>query len=83
MTHARFAFDEHWKLYGDGRFFDLRADIDEVSVLDEDTLTGKARLAKARLHELMSGMADGPVSEPYQNPPVPQIAMPEPSYCQQ
>jgi arylsulfatase A-like enzyme len=52
----RYAFDTQWKLYEDGRLFDLAADPGEASALAEDRVEADALLAKQRLNELIEGM---------------------------
>ncbi|MBL8230619.1 MAG: sulfatase-like hydrolase/transferase [Bryobacterales bacterium] len=51
MEPARWAMDHDWKLYGDGRFFDLRADpLEERPPMAEvtgDAARGKSKLAAA------------------------------------
>jgi arylsulfatase A len=42
---GEFAANHHYKLYADGRFFDLRADIEETHALKVDALEGEAAAA--------------------------------------
>jgi len=51
----RYAFDKQWKLYDDGRFFDLEADIGEGSPL-ADPLEGDGLVAHGRLKAVIDGM---------------------------
>ena len=44
-----FAMDKHYKVYADGRFFDLKTDIDEQHPLKDSALTPHARDAKQQL----------------------------------
>lgn len=61
---ARFAFDRAFKLYGDGRFYDLGADPDERDPLPVDELASaqnpQAAAAHARLASVLSEIDDGP-----------------------
>jgi arylsulfatase A len=44
-TPSRFVFDNEWKLYGDGRFFDLDADLAESVALDTSGFADTANTA--------------------------------------
>ena len=52
---TRFVRDHRWKLYGDGRFFDVAADVDEQRPLDE--VTGAEAAAKRKLQAALKSMA--------------------------
>ena len=52
-TPRRYAHDGNWKLYDDGRFFDVAADPEETSPLADDVLTDTGRLARERLLEVL------------------------------
>jgi len=51
---ARWAQDHHWKLYGDGRFFNWSADREEKLILEESTLDSTAQLAKNKLQNILT-----------------------------
>jgi arylsulfatase A len=53
MTVRECAFDQHYKLYRDGQFFDLAADPDEKSPLSVGTQSGAAATAAARLQKAL------------------------------
>lgn len=53
MTVVEYAFDHHYKLYGDGRFFDLSADPDEQHPLLSEGLEGTARTAQEKLRRVL------------------------------
>src|SRR5690606_4188534 len=59
---ARFAFDRTFKLYGDGRFYDLATDPGEQDAIPADRLASnrKAAAAHARLATVLSEIDDGP-----------------------
>lgn len=46
---ARYAFDDRWKLYEDGRFFDIEEDGLELSAIPADLLSHQGGLARERL----------------------------------
>jgi arylsulfatase A-like enzyme len=51
---TRYSFDSHWKLYEDGRFFDIVADSGEEQPLADEQLDADARLARERLHAVIA-----------------------------
>ena len=53
MTVHEFAFDHHYKLYRDGRLFDLVLDPDETKPLDPSTAEGQAAAAAAKLQAVL------------------------------
>ena len=53
---ARFVRDQRWKLYGDGRFFDVANDVLEKSPVDQDTASGEAAAARKKLATAMKSM---------------------------
>lgn len=50
---AEFAHDEQFKLYSDGRFYNLRNDEVEKSPLGDNALSADAKAAKVRLQEAL------------------------------
>ena len=52
----RFVRDQRWKLYGDGRFFDVANDVLEKSPLDQDTVFGEAAAARKKLTAALKTM---------------------------
>jgi arylsulfatase A len=52
------AFDHHYKLYRDGRFFDLKADPFEERPLDANSLSETAAAAAAKLQVALDQFAD-------------------------
>lgn len=50
----------HWKLYGDGRFFDLKSDPQEISPLDQQTINAEARRHRAELSHRLKELS-GPL----------------------
>jgi arylsulfatase A len=57
-TVHEFAFDQHFKLYRTGRFFDLARDPAEKHPLDPATLSGEAAAATKRLHGVLEMFKD-------------------------
>lgn len=55
---AEFAHDRDYKLYSDGRLFDLLADKDEKTALAADRLTDEAKAAKAKLQAAIDQFKD-------------------------
>jgi arylsulfatase A len=49
-ARAEFAHDPRFKLYADGRFYDLQKDEQELSPLRDDSLNADAMAAKKKLH---------------------------------
>jgi arylsulfatase A len=62
IPRAEFAYDAHYKLYADGRFFDLSRDDEERSPLVGSALDEPAALARAKLAGALSEFA-GPRPE--------------------
>lgn len=52
----RFVRDKRWKLYGDGRFFDVACDVLEKKPLGDEDLNVEARAAKAKLQKALQSM---------------------------
>ena len=52
----RFVRDQRWKLYGDGRLFDVANDVLEKSPLDQDTVVGEAAAARKKLAAALKTM---------------------------
>lgn len=72
-THVQeFAFNQHYKLYRDGRFFDLARDAEEKQPLDPGQRTGEAAAAARRLHsaldQFQGARSEGPAAEPCRLP---------------
>lgn len=55
---AEFAHDHHFKLYNDGRLYDLKTDLNETTPLAADQLTEEARAAKAKLQAAIDQFKD-------------------------
>lgn len=53
---VRFVRDQRWKLYGDGRFFDVRNDVLEKSPLTAAEVGDEAAAAKKKLTEALASM---------------------------
>jgi arylsulfatase A-like enzyme len=53
FDRSRFARDQRWKLYDDGRLYDLGADVLEELPLDADAEGPEARAARARLQPVL------------------------------
>jgi arylsulfatase A-like enzyme len=62
LQTERYAFDARWKLYGDGRFFDVVADPDEQAPLPPERLDPQAQAARAALQVLLDRMGDRPLT---------------------
>ena len=56
MKPVRFVRDQRWKLYGDGRFYDVQQDTLEKNVLDEGSLPGDSRKAYQKLRAALNSM---------------------------
>lgn len=52
----RFVRDKRWKLYGNGRFFDVINDVLEERPLSEEVLTAAGRAAKRKLETALQSM---------------------------
>jgi arylsulfatase A-like enzyme len=57
FERARFARDQRWKLYDDGRLFDVPADPLEERPLEAGTEGGEAGAARQRLQRVLDGFA--------------------------
>jgi arylsulfatase A len=57
-AQAEFAHDARFKLYSDGRFFDVQADELEKRPLADDGLTAEAKAAKAKLQGALDQFKD-------------------------
>lgn len=55
-TLRRYAQDKHWKLYGDGTFFDLKSDPLEERPLPVDKMDGEAVEARIKLQDVLNTM---------------------------
>ena len=53
VPEATYIRDRRFKLYGDGRFFDIEADVSEAAPLEVDALAGPAAVAHAALGEAL------------------------------
>ncbi len=58
LPHTRFARDRRYKLYVDGRFYDVGADVLEETPLAIDDLDDEAARAHAKLQSVLDGMAE-------------------------
>lgn len=65
---ARYVFDHRWKLYEDGRFYDMSADYLEQHPLDPESAGEEGARAYGRLNAVLSTMEGGPVSGFYHIP---------------
>lgn len=63
MTVREFAFDHHYKLYRDGRLFDLATDPDEKTPLATAQLTAEARSASIALQKALDQFTDARPAE--------------------
>lgn len=54
MQPKRFVRDKRWKLYGDGRFFDIAADPREQRTLNDDDLNAAARAVRNKLQNVLA-----------------------------
>ncbi|MGD9265007.1 MAG: sulfatase-like hydrolase/transferase [Lysobacterales bacterium] len=68
-TRSRFIFDDHWKVYGDGRCYDLGADYMETVSIDWDT--GAAE-GCAALAGIMQNVDSGPFFHEQPGPGLPE-----------
>jgi arylsulfatase A len=57
---VRFARDVRWKLYGDGRLFDLSKDVDETTPLTAGGKTVASRVARKKLQAALDSMPHNP-----------------------
>ena len=53
-TKTRYAQDRRWKLYQDGRLYDLAADPDEKKPVAADGMTAEGKAARARLQAVLN-----------------------------
>ncbi len=63
MTVREWAFDQRYKLYRDGRFFDLSADPEEKSPRPIDSLSGDAAAAARKLQAVLTQLANARPAE--------------------
>ncbi len=56
FRRIRFAFDGRYKLYQDGRMFDVADDIDEERPLDTGALSAEPQAARAKLQRVLESM---------------------------
>ena len=83
MPSARFVFDEHWKLYGDGRFFNMQEDPLEKNDLAESAESETTRAKRLEFTEVLETIGDGPLKAPFQNPKATGRWIPDPkASCQ-
>ncbi|MCA9173796.1 MAG: sulfatase-like hydrolase/transferase [Planctomycetales bacterium] len=61
LRGSRCVRSPHWKLYDDGRFYDLQADPDEQTPLEPNSLPPSARAERQRLREALDGLR-GPLA---------------------
>lgn len=78
MPADRFVFDDNWKYYSDGRFFNTQADPNESRDLAKSHLGGEAEQAFRSLKQAFRSMNDGPLKEPYMNKPFKGLKIPKP-----
>jgi len=62
MDPARFVFDAHWKLYGDGRFVSVNSVSGVETELAVSNLKGEAAARYAEFRRTLDGMNDGPLN---------------------
>lgn len=58
LTVREYAFDHRYKLYRDGRFFDLAADPNEAKPLEVEDATGPAAIAARKLQSALDRFKD-------------------------
>jgi len=58
-----FALDHRYKLFDDGRLFDITGDDFREVLLDPAALSGEAEEARAKLRRAIDAMMDGPISD--------------------
>lgn len=63
MTVREFAFNQHYKLYRSGKFFDLRKDVDEQHPLQIAALDGEAAAAAKMLQSALDQFQEARPSE--------------------
>jgi arylsulfatase A len=63
LTVREFAADHHYKLYRDGRFFDLTADADEATSQEVARLEGEAAAAAKKLQAVLDQFQDARPAE--------------------
>ncbi len=56
VVPCRFARDKQWKLYGNGRFYNVPADRNEKTSLRDEELSAVALAAKAKLQQTLDSM---------------------------
>lgn len=57
FANARYVYDKNWKLYGDGRFYNLQQDPDELSPLRQDQLDEQTIERKKTLQQVLDNYA--------------------------
>ena len=78
MPADRFIFDEMWKYYADGRFYQTSNDPEEQRDLYQAKLEREAKLAYDRLKNAFLNIKAGPLKEPYMNKPFKGLEIPKP-----
>jgi len=63
MTVREWAFDHRYKLYRDGRFFELATDPEEKSPVPIDSLSGDAAAAARKLQAVLDQLEDARPAE--------------------
>ncbi len=58
LDPARFSFTSRWKLYGDGRYYDMLSDPLESRPLTPEQISGDALATRLMLKKSMDGMGD-------------------------
>ena len=76
MPADRFIFDEMWKYYADGRFYQTSNDPEEQRDLSRAKLKREAKLAYDHLKNVFPKHNDGPLKEPYMNKPLKGVKSP-------
>ena len=64
LPDARFARDRRYKLYADGRFYDISADVLEERPLIDHGLSASAAAARRRLESVLVEMAGDAFAQP-------------------
>ena len=62
-TRQIFALDHHYKLFSDGRLFDIRGEGFREELVPDPDLSDAARVSKARLEAVIGEKMSGPVSD--------------------
>jgi len=79
MPAARFIFDQNWKYYGDGRFYNTSKDPLEKVELIPDEFGGETMDAYRAFSEQFHSMKSGPLKTPYMNGGLTALKLPEPT----